>query len=77
MKLNLNLTTGGIAVVVFLTALTHSNATADEYTDQWGPPLGETVPILEAHDHTGTLRTLDNLKGSKGLLLFMNRSADW
>ena len=77
MKLNLNLTTGGIAVVVLLTVLTHFDATADEYTDHWGPPVGESVPVLEAHDHAGTVRTLANLTGARGLLLFMNRSADW
>ena len=77
MKLNLDLTIIGAAVVVLLTALSNPSARADEYTDHWGPPVGETVPVLEAHDHTGTLRTLANLTGERGLLLFMNRSADW
>lgn len=50
---------------------------ADEYTDKWGPQLGEKLPVLEAYDHTGALRTLENLRGERGLLLFLNRSADW
>ncbi len=77
MKLDLNPTKVGIAVVVLLTALNDSNALGDEYTKQWGPPLGESVPVLEAYDHNGALRTLDNLTGARGLLLSMNRSADW
>ncbi len=50
---------------------------AEDYAQQWGPPLGTSVPLLQAEDQTGTLRTLDNLTGSQGLLLFLVRSADW
>lgn len=77
MKLDLNPIKVGIAVVVLLTGLNYSGALGDEYTKQWGPPLGESVPVLEAYDHTGALRTLANLTGERGLLLSMNRSADW
>ncbi len=35
------------------------------------------MPLLEAPDHTGTLRTLPDLAGEQGLLLFLSRSADW
>jgi hypothetical protein len=35
------------------------------------------LPVLEAPDQTGTVRTLDDLAGDHGLLLFLNRSADW
>ncbi|MEM7467419.1 MAG: hypothetical protein AAF387_11100 [Pseudomonadota bacterium] len=50
---------------------------ADEYSKEWGPTVGEPLPLLEAPDQSGATRTLDDLKGKQGLLLFMNRSADW
>ena len=52
-------------------------ASADDYSDQWGPAIGSALPVLEAYDQSGALRTLDNLAGDNGLLLFLNRSADW
>ncbi len=52
-------------------------AWASEYSESWGPAIGSTVPVLEAPDQTGTTRTLDDLAGEQGLLLFLNRSADW
>ena len=67
----------GLAIIVILAALAGANVAADEYSDKWGPAIGQPLPLLEAYDHTGTLRTLDNLMGSRGLLLSMNRSADW
>ena len=54
-----------------------SAAGADEYSDGWGPAVGTQVPVLEARDQSGQLRTLGDLAGEQGLLLFMNRSADW
>ena len=48
-----------------------------EYADDWGPAKGTQVPVLEAYDQDGVLRSVDNLTGSQGLLLFLNRSADW
>ena len=50
---------------------------AGEFAESWGPAVGSTVPVLEAPDQTGTLRTLEDLAGEQGLLLFLNRSADW
>lgn len=49
----------------------------DAYSAAWGPALGSPLPVLEAPDHTGQPRTFENLKGPRGLLLFMNRSTDW
>ncbi len=48
-----------------------------DYGDDWGPVLGSQLPKLEANDHTGAPRNLDNLAGERGLLLLLNRSADW
>lgn len=50
---------------------------ADDYSEQWGPAIGKTLPTLAAKDHSGSTRTFEDLKGKRGLLLFMNRSADW
>lgn len=47
------------------------------YSDVWGPPLGEPVPLLQALDQEGRLRSLGDLAGDRGLLLFLVRSADW
>lgn len=54
-----------------------SIAVADDYSDQWGPALGTQLPVLEAHDQAGNLRTLADLSGERGLLLVLSRSADW
>ncbi len=53
------------------------SAWASEYAEAWGPEVGSTPPLLEAPDQTGTLRSLSDLAGEQGLLLFLNRSADW
>ena len=65
---------GLVAVLIGLVA---PAALADEYADQWGPRVGTAMPLLAANDHTGAPRELSNLAGDKGLLLFLNRSADW
>jgi hypothetical protein len=50
---------------------------ADEYSENWGPATGSQLPVLEAYDQAGRLQTLESLSGDQGLLLFLNRSADW
>ncbi|MDE0348653.1 MAG: hypothetical protein OXM56_02950 [Gammaproteobacteria bacterium] len=52
-------------------------ATASEYVDGWGPPVGTTIPEASFDDQAGQPRTFTGLMGSRGLLLFFNRSADW
>lgn len=42
-----------------------------------GPAVGQVLPGFEAMDSGGALRTLDSLKGPKGLVLVFFRSADW
>ena len=59
-----------------LLALFGTAANAD-YVEDWGPEVGSEIPLLEAFDQDGELRTLDSLTGNQGLLLFLNRSADW
>jgi hypothetical protein len=64
-------------LVLSLTGLSATFAMADEYSEQWGPTVGSELIVLEAYDQSGQLRTLTNLTGERGLLLFLNRSADW
>jgi len=42
----------------------------------WGPAIGSRVEI-RAQDDSGRERTLADLTGKQGLLIFINRSADW
>ena len=62
---------------VALTGLSAGTVLASDYSDGWGPAVGSALPVLEAPDHTGQLRTLDDLVGEQGLMLFLSRSADW
>ncbi len=66
-----------MSALVSLTGLSAMVALADDYSDDWGPAIGTRLPVLEAPDQTGRVRTLDDLSGEQGLLLFLNRSADW
>ena len=50
---------------------------AQDYAAGWGPGVGQVVPVLSAPDQDGNPRTLEDLAGEQGLLLFLNRSADW
>lgn len=50
---------------------------AGSWVAQWGPAIGARAPAIEAPDHTGATRTLADLAGENGLLLMLNRSADW
>jgi hypothetical protein len=63
-----------VSVLIFAFSV---EVSADEYSTQWGPTIGEPLPLLEAFDQAGGLRNLDNLVGKEGLLLSLNRSADW
>ena len=42
-----------------------------------GPAVGDRFPAFEARDQHGTVRTLQDLMGPKGLVLVFYRSADW
>ena len=58
-------------------ALAAAMAMGGEYQDEWGPAAGTEMPAIAAADQHGELRSLDDLKGEHGMLLFMVRSADW
>jgi hypothetical protein len=61
------------ALFCFSSVVTPDAAAAEP---AWGPAIGTRVDI-GALDDTGRERTLADLSGEKGLLLFLNRSADW
>lgn len=63
-------------MILPLLVLAASGASAD-YVDEWGPAVGSRIPPLEVSDQDGNPRTLADLSGESGLLLFLNRSADW
>ena len=42
-----------------------------------GPEPGQPLPSFSLPDQTGTVRTLETLKGPAGLMLVFYRSADW
>ena len=73
----MNLTRRILSGLISVTGLTAMTALADDYAESWGPPVGSELPVLEAPDHSGQPRTLADLTGEKGLLLFLSRSADW
>ena len=52
-------------------------AFADDYAAEWAPPVGSAMPAIDAQDQTGQSRNTENLSGENGLLIFLNRSADW
>ena len=52
-------------------------ASADDYAQSWGPPVGTTAPAIEAQDQDGVTRDLASLCGENGVLLLLSRSADW
>jgi hypothetical protein len=65
------------SALIALFALAIFSANADDYSAGWGPEIGMPMPVLDALDHTGASRSLANLAGEEGLLLFVSRSADW
>ena len=65
-----------LSIVLLLLSLAHT-VSADDYADGWGPAVGTKLPVLQAPDQTGKPRSLENLAGEQGLLLFLRRSADW
>ena len=42
-----------------------------------GPEIGEKIPSFRALDQDGKEQTFESLRGPKGLLLLIHRSADW
>ena len=68
-----------IAMIAMFVSLVGISATvqADDYAKEWAPPVGSAMPAIAAKDHTGADRNFENLAGENGILIFLNRSADW
>lgn len=42
-----------------------------------GPAVGQPLPAFEAPDQDGRTRDFESVRGPKGLVLLLFRSADW
>lgn len=42
-----------------------------------GPQVGAKIPPFQLPDQTGTIQTLESIRGPKGAMLVFYRSADW
>lgn len=62
---------------LLLVAVLSAGALAQSW--QWAPdfPEGSKLPPIAAQDQSGTVRTLADLSGDKGLVLVLSRSFDW
>ena len=63
--------------VLAATVLIAIFSVASDYVDTWGPPVGSRVEPFSLSDNAGKTRSMADLMGAKGLLVFFNRSADW
>jgi len=48
-----------------------------EAASEFGPAIGATAPELAVSDATGMARSLADLSGEAGVLVYFNRSLDW
>lgn len=73
----------GLALVLALIApLASAHAqspveAAAEAASGFGPAIGERAPDLDVMDADGARRSLSDLMGERGLVLYFNRSLDW
>ena len=50
---------------------------ATEAASEFGPAVGSIAPEFAITDATGQVRTLANLSGENGVVIYFNRSLDW
>jgi peroxiredoxin len=62
---------------ITLSLLLLQSAQAQEFI--WAPqlPVGSALHAISAQDQTGTVRSLQEISGEKGLVLVLSRSFDW
>ncbi|MCY3860090.1 MAG: hypothetical protein OXG25_14400 [Gammaproteobacteria bacterium] len=48
-----------------------------EYTKNWAPAIGSSLPPLSVKDTSGNTPSIDDLTGERGLLIFFVRSTNW
>lgn len=65
--------------VIFTLLLTFSGSVALAQDWVWAPEfqVGDTLPAISAPDQNGSIKTLSDLTGEKGLVLVLSRSFDW
>lgn len=61
--------------ICLLTLLLALSAHGDEWAGDY--PIGAELPSIEAPDHTGEIRTSNELGGEHGTVFFFNRSTSW
>ncbi len=52
-------------------------AAASEAAAEFGPAVGEAAPVFTVHDARGVERSLADLSGTNGVVIYFNRSLDW
>ncbi|MCR9130354.1 MAG: peroxiredoxin family protein [Alphaproteobacteria bacterium] len=69
------------AVLAFCTAPVLAQdgpaAQASAAAETFGPAVGQAAPAFSLPDSSGDMRTLAELAGPRGLVLYFNRSLDW
>lgn len=54
------------------------HATAqDEFSNSWGPEIGSQMPVFSLPDTANEDKSLHDVMGDKGALIFFNRSTVW
>jgi hypothetical protein len=66
-----------LASLLFAAVQAPPSAPARPDPMELGPQVGQALPAFEARDQTGRLRNFASLKGPKGLVFVLFRSADW
>jgi peroxiredoxin len=68
-----------LAAAAFTSAHAQDSAAeaAMEAADAFGPGVGETAPAFTVTDAAGDTRTLADLTGPEGVVIYFNRSLDW
>jgi len=76
MQLDLRPSLRKLAVLTIMLTLPVKTFTGQNQTQTALRP-GDRIPGFELKDQAGQTQTFDSLKGTNGLLLMFNRSADW
>ena len=66
-----------LASLLLVAAQSQAVAPARPDPRELGPQVGQALPAFEARDQDGRIRNFASLKGPKGLVLVLFRSADW
>lgn len=62
---------------LLLCAVAAMAAAQNQPAPKTGPAVGSRIPDFSAADQDGRIRSFENLRGEKGVMLVFYRSADW